>query len=108
MEVVPTSVGFAARHWDEQNLDVAAAARQIGESTSHGFTDAVAPVVDRFARLWREHGDRLARRCEEQADGLRAALADYVATDAASALGFQRLISDPGLLLSRGLVEEVR
>jgi len=60
MEVVPFSVGRVSRSWDEQALDVASAAGQIGSAATG-----------------------LAEAAEGRADGLRAVIADYLATDQA-------------------------
>jgi hypothetical protein len=85
MQVVPLSVGRVARSWDEQHLDVAAAARQIGTAPVHGFTDAVAGAAARFVSTWERHTAALAGRSEATADGLRATLEDYLRTDEAVA-----------------------
>lgn len=83
MQVVPFSVGRVARSWDEQHLDLAAAAGQIDAAPVEGFTEAVAGAAARFASTWRQHTTALAGRAEATADGLRRALGDYLATDAA-------------------------
>ena len=83
MQVVPLSVGRAARSWDEQHLDVAAAGRQIGSAPVHGFTDTVGGAAARFAASWQRHAAALAGQAEATADGLRVALADYLRTDEA-------------------------
>jgi hypothetical protein len=83
MEVVPTTVGVASRGWDEQHLDVAAASRQIGRATTSGFTPAVAGVASWFTTNWERFTDGLGSDCEERADGLRAAIRDYVGSDEA-------------------------
>lgn len=81
MEVVPLTVGRAARSWDEQHLDVAAAAHQVGDAAAGGFTSGVAGAASRFATTWRRHTEQLAHDAEAQADGLRTVLADLLATD---------------------------
>jgi hypothetical protein len=83
MQVVPLSVGRAARSWDEQHLDVAAAAGQLGAAPVQGFTAAVGGAAARFAASWQRHAAALAERAEATADGLRGALADYLRTDEA-------------------------
>ena len=85
MQVVPLSVGRTARSWDEQHLDVAAAAAQLGAAPTGGFTDAVAGAAARFASTWQRHVAALADRAESRADGLRSALEDYLRTDEAVA-----------------------
>lgn len=83
MEVVPTSVGRVARSWDEQHLDGQAAAEQIGRAATGGFSPAVRGQAARFVQSWQRHTDALSTSCESQADGLRAAIRDYVASDEA-------------------------
>ena len=84
MQVVPLSVGRTARSWDEQHLDVAAAAGQIGAAPTGGFTDAVAGAAARFVSTWERHVSALADQAEACADGLRSALEDYLRTDQAA------------------------
>lgn len=84
MEVVPVSVGRAARSWDEQALDVAAAAGQIGSASPDGFTAAVAGAASRFAAAWERHATGVAEEAEAHADTLREVIADYLATDRAA------------------------
>ncbi len=78
MEVVPTSVGVTSRGWDEQHLDVLAASRQIGGASTSGFTPSVSAVASRFTTSWERFTDALGGDCEARADGLRAAIRDYV------------------------------
>jgi hypothetical protein len=85
MQVVPLSVGRVARSWDEQHLDVGAAARQLGAAPTGGFTEALAGASARFASTWQRHVAALADQAEARADGLRSALADYLRTDEAVA-----------------------
>ena len=86
MEVVPLSVGRASRGWDEQHVDVTAAAHQLGAAATAGFTDGVAGTAARFARTWQRHTEALADEAESCADGLRTAIAGYLATDDAVSL----------------------
>lgn len=83
MEVVPLSVGQVSRSWDEQALDVTAAAGQIGSAATAGFTTGVAGAASRFTTAWERHATGLAEVAEGRADGLRAVIADYLATDQA-------------------------
>lgn len=85
MEVVPASVGRAARSWDEQHLDVIAAADQVGGAPTGGFSGAVSGTAARFATTWQRHALDLAARAEAEADSLRSSIADYLRTDAAVA-----------------------
>jgi hypothetical protein len=85
MEVVPRSVGRASRAWDEQGLDTAAAAAQIGSASTGGFTSAVAGAASRFSTAWERHATELSEEAEARADGLRAVIADYLATDQTAA-----------------------
>jgi hypothetical protein len=84
MEVVPVSVGRASRSWDEQALDVSAAAGQLGAAPTGGFTTAVAGAAARFTGAWERHTTGLASEAESRADRLRSAIADYLATDQAA------------------------
>ena len=81
MEVVPVSVGVASRAWDEQHLDLAAAARQVERAGTDGFTAAVSGTASRFSGAWTRFAGDLGRDCEARADGLRATIAEYVASD---------------------------
>jgi hypothetical protein len=84
MEVVPLSVGRVSRSWDEQALDVEAAAGQIGSASGGGFTPRVAGAASRFTTVWERHAAGLAGEAEGRADGLRTVIADYLATDQAA------------------------
>ena len=95
MEVVPVSVGVASRSWDEQHLDLAAASRQIDRAGTDGFTSAVSATASRFTGAWTRFAADLGTDCESRADGLRAAIADYVATDD---LSFHEVIALGGYL----------
>lgn len=85
MEVVPLSVGRASRSWDEQGLDVAAAAAQIGSAPTGGFTAGVAGPASRFTTAWERHATGLSVQAESRADALRAVIADYLSTDETAA-----------------------
>jgi hypothetical protein len=84
MEVVPLSVGRVSRSWDEQALDLSAAAGQLGAAPAGGFTTAVAGAAARFTRAWERHTTDLSGEAETRADGLRTVIADYLATDQAA------------------------
>ena len=84
MQVVPISVGRVSRAWDERALDVSAAVGQIGSAPTAGFTAAVAGAAARFTSAWERHLTGLAGESEVRADGLRAVIADYLATDQAA------------------------
>jgi hypothetical protein len=81
MEVRLLSVGRVSRSWDEQALDVSAAASQIGSAPSGGFTASVAGAAVRFSTAWERLATGLAEEAEGLADGLRTVIADYLATD---------------------------
>ncbi|HEU4812386.1 MAG TPA: hypothetical protein VFT00_09615 [Nocardioides sp.] len=83
MHVDPISVDRAARSWDEQHLEVAAAAGQIGSAPTSGFTDGVAAAAARFVATWQRDTAELADRAGARADGLRGAMADLLRTDRA-------------------------
>jgi hypothetical protein len=84
MEVVPLSVGRVSRSWDEQALDVSAAAGQIGSAATGGFTATVSGSASRFTTAWERHATGLAEEAEARADALRSVIADYLATDQAA------------------------
>ena len=84
MEVVPLSVGRVSRSWDERGLDVSAAAGQIGSAPTGGFTATVSGSASRFTTAWERHATGVAEEAEARADGLRAVIADYLATDQAA------------------------
>lgn len=84
MEVLPLSVGRVSRSWDEQALDVAAAAGQIGSAPAGGFTAGVAGAASRFTSAWERHATAVAEEAEDRADRLRAVISDYLATDRAA------------------------
>lgn len=86
MEMMPESVGKASRAWDEQHLDLHAAAGQIGAAPTTGFTSTVAGAASRFTREWERHTEETATLCEERSDGLRTAIADWIATDGQASL----------------------
>ena len=86
MQVVPLTVGLATRAWDEQHVDCSAAAGQVGGAPTNGFTEGVAGSASRFAAPWQRHTRGLADQAEARSDGLREAIADFLATD--DAVGF--------------------
>jgi hypothetical protein len=92
MDMIPESVGLAAQAWDEQHLDVGAAADQIAGAGTSGFTAPVSGAAGRFLRAWERHADALAEACEGQADGLRATMVDWIGTDEAAGNGYFHLL----------------
>jgi hypothetical protein len=92
MDMIPESVGLAADAWDEQSLDVGAAADQIAGAGTSGFTTPVTSAASRFLRAWERHADALGESCEGQADGLRATMNDWIATDEAMRHGYVHLL----------------
>lgn len=80
MQMVPESVGRASRSWDEQHLDLRAAAGRIGQA-ARGFSPEVAAAAQRFTRTWERHTVEAAGGCETRADGLRDTMVDWLATD---------------------------
>ncbi len=92
MDMIPASVGRAAQAWDEQSLDVGAAADQIAGAGTGGFTAPVSGAASRFLRAWERHADVLAEACEGQADGLRTTMTDWISTDDAAGNGYFHLL----------------
>ena len=84
MEVVPLSVGVASQRWDDQHLDLDAAAGQIAGAGTGGFTSAVAGAASRFLTQWERHAETLGTDSEARADGLRVTIRDYVSSDEAA------------------------
>lgn len=91
LEVVPVSVGVVARAWDAQREDLAGAARQIAGADAQGFSPGVVGTAARFLDSWSRRAADLGEECEARGDGLRTALADYVASDEATFLDLIRL-----------------
>ncbi len=92
MDMIPESVGQAAQAWDEQSLDVGAAADQIAGAGTGGFTAPVSGAASRFLRAWERHADALGASCEGQADGLRTTMNDWITTDEAARSGYFHLL----------------
>jgi hypothetical protein len=92
MEVVPPSVELVARGWDEQQLDLHAAAGHVRGAPTEGFTGPVAGAAARFTTTWERYAEALAAAGEAQADGLHAALRGYLVGDEAQELGFLQLV----------------
>lgn len=82
---VPITLAATARRWDEQHLDLAAAAGQVEGAPTGGFTPGVSGAAARFAAAWARHTEALGTTAEARADGLRSAAEDFLATDAAVA-----------------------
>jgi hypothetical protein len=93
MQVVPLSVGEASRGWDEQHLDLDAAATQIAGADTGGFTGNVRGAATRFLTQWERHAKALGTDSEARADGLRTAIRDYVASDDAAGADLMLLLS---------------
>lgn len=83
LSVAPPSLGTASRAWDEQHIDVTAAAGQVGEAATGGFTESVSGAASRFASTWQRHTEGLADQAEGRADDLRRVIADFLSTDRA-------------------------
>lgn len=81
MEIVPEEVGRLSRRWDEQHLDLAAAADQVAGAPVGGFGAAVRAAARDFTEAWERHCDALGRDAEGRADGLRTVIAEVVAAD---------------------------
>lgn len=82
---VPVTLGTTARAWDEQHLDLEAAAAQVRSAPAAGFTTGVAGAAARFAAAWARHTTEFGAAAEARADGLRSAAADFARTDRAVA-----------------------
>ena len=93
MRLDPLALGTTARSWDEQHLDLQAAGRQVGAADPAPFTAAVSATASRFAATWGRFATALGTQCEEQADGLRTALAEALEADHVSGLSLDVLQS---------------
>lgn len=78
---VPLTLAATARSWDEQHLDLDAAAGQVEGAPTGGFTSGVSGAAARFAAAWARHTTELGTTAEARADGLRTSAADFSATD---------------------------
>lgn len=85
MAMEPSSVGRVARDWDEQHVDLRAAAEQIAHAPTSGFTPPVARAAADFLRAWTAHTGAAAALSEHEADGLRSVLGAWLSTDADAA-----------------------
>lgn len=99
MQIVPATVGAASRRWDDHHLRLGSAAGLVGGAGGAGFTGPVSGTASRFLSTWRRHADQLAADCEEQADGLRTVIGEFLASDQAA---FEDVVALGGFL------EEVR
>ncbi len=93
MEIVPPRVDSVAHGWEEQRLDLEAAAGQIRGASTAGFTGPVAGAAARFTSSWERFTESLADASEARADGLRAALRGYIVSDEGQELRFVQLVS---------------
>lgn len=96
MEMVPASLVRAARDWDEQQHDVAAAAAALEGVDTSGFPHPAAGAADAFLNSWTRLTGALAARAGATAEGLRTTAADWVATDRGSADDVAALAPYPG------------
>ena len=87
LAVVPVEVDRVARCWDEQHLDLSAAARQVAGAPTTGFSRAVARAADDFAATWGQHLAGLAGTAGSTAVTMRAVTASFLRTDEGAALG---------------------
>ncbi|CAN5401401.1 hypothetical protein BH09ACT12_BH09ACT12_12100 [soil metagenome] len=79
--MVPASVGRVSRDWDEQHVDLRAAAQQLAHAPTAGFTAPVARAAADFVRAWAQHTGAAAELSEHQADALRVVMAAWIRTD---------------------------
>ena len=85
MEVVPLSVGRVSAIVGRAGTSTSPPRRaRSGPRPAGGFTGAVAGAAARFTTAWERHATGLAEAGRGPADGLRTAIADYLATDQAA------------------------
>jgi hypothetical protein len=91
LTIVPAEVDRVARCWEEQHLDLRAAARQVSDAPTTGFGPTVTSAADDFVAAWGQHLAALARTAESTGVRLRSATASFVRTDEDAALVSARL-----------------
>jgi len=91
LAIVPGQVDRVARDWDEQHLDLRAAARQVAGASTSGFGATVAAAAADFTAAWEHHLAVIAADAEDRAVTLRVVTSSFVRTDAGSALDSGRL-----------------
>ncbi|WP_164775187.1 hypothetical protein [Nocardioides pantholopis] len=91
MEAEPFALLRSAGAWDQQALDLSAAAGQLAGAPTAGFTAPVAGAASRFVAAWQRHATGLAAEAEDHAAAVRAALGDLLAVDGAVAGEHQSL-----------------
>lgn len=96
IEVTPPTLGEVADQWEEQSGTLHTAAGMLDEADSAGFSDQVRAAAGRFAETWAEEARNLERQAESQADGLRAAIWNYLKSDKAAAHEFIMLMPHLG------------
>ena len=91
LAVVPVEVDRLARCWDDQHLDLSAAARQVAGAPTTGFSRAVAPAADDFVAAWGQRLEGLADTAGSTAVALSAVTASLLHTDEGAARDSARL-----------------
>ena len=99
MEIVPITVGDAARAWDERHIDLESAARQVDKAATTGFTSAVSGTAARFTTEWKRHVDALATQAEGHADSLRGVISTYLQAEG---------VTDQNFYILQSYLREVR
>ncbi|MEU6136952.1 hypothetical protein [Nocardioides sp. NPDC047086] len=93
LHVEPAKVRSTAAAWDTENLHLTAAAKQIHEVGTGGFTPAVASLIGQFVEAWEAIATKSARFSESQADGLRSTAIDILRTDAKTDINASLVLS---------------
>ncbi len=81
MDASPVAMGNLARQWDEQHLDLDAAAGQIGGAPTGGFSPGVSGAASRFSTTWQRFTSDLGEVAEQRADGIRTTANELFQTD---------------------------
>jgi hypothetical protein len=92
--MAPHLVAGTARAWEEQQHDLASAARLLGAADTGGFPGQVADAAERFVQSWQVLVLRLAAAAESRTVALGATIVDWVTTDAAAGDRLGRLTTD--------------
>lgn len=81
LELPPEAVAAKAVLWDGQHLDLHGASVTVSSASAGGFTERVRPTARAFRTDWSAVIESLAVSAEGQADGMRTAIVDFLATD---------------------------
>lgn len=102
---VPVDLAPRSQQWDQQNVDLTAAATQVADASTDGFTADVAAAARSFTTSWHVHVQGLAEGAEGFADGLRDCIRAWWEADDRSG---GTLEGDPDVFLLHDALQERR